>query len=163
MNKVKSCILPKLSELPPLIITQIIGYIPTKDIIKNVSLVSRQLNILSKDSVVQISVSFTSDSTPERAVQIFKQQSIQVKYLTIRNISEETQKVLTTQIKALKNLQKFKVVHSRDQTFKFTMKFFSQLFQWRIEPENNWRMSATEEVDSEFCRLWWLHYIKTRV
>ena len=119
----------KLNALPFEIIIQIIGYLPTKDIIENVSLVSRQLNLLSKDSFVKISVSFTRDSTPEKAINIFEQRSSQIKDLTIANISEETQKVLTTQIGALKNLQKCTVVFSEDQTFKFPLKFFSQLFQ----------------------------------
>jgi hypothetical protein len=118
-----------LTEFPLEIIIQIISYLPTKEIVKNVSLVSKQLNLLSKDSFVGISVSLTSDSTPEKAIQIFEQRSSQIKQLMITNISEETQKVMTNQIGTLKNLQKFEIIHSSNQTFKFPKKCFIRLFQ----------------------------------
>jgi hypothetical protein len=122
-------LLKKLTELPLEVVVWIISYLPTIDIVKNVSLVCKQLNLLSKDSDVGISVSLTSDSTPEKVIQIFEQRSSQIKHLMITNISEETQKVLTNQIGSLKCLQKFEIIHSSNQTYKFPKKCFIQLFQ----------------------------------
>ena len=115
--------------MPPEIIIKIISYLPTKDLVKNVSLVSKQLNLLSKDSFVGVSVSLTQDSTPEKVTLIFEHRSSQIRDLTINNVSEETQQVLTNRIGSLKNLQTFKVVRNINQTYTFPKKFLTQLFQ----------------------------------
>jgi hypothetical protein len=134
-----------LTEFPLGIIIQIISYLPTKEIVKNVSLVSKQLNLLSKDSDVGISVSLTSDSTPEKVIHIFEQRSSQIKHLMITNISEESQKVLTNQIGSLKCFQKFETIHSSNQTYKFPKKCFIQLFQLKHIKELELRGDLFEE------------------
>ena len=119
----------KLTVMPPEIIVQIISFLPTKDIVNRASLVSKQFHMLSKESFVAISVLLMPDSTPEKAMQIFAHRSSQIRDLTLDNISEETQKVLTNQIGSLKNLHTCKVVRNINQTYTFPKKFLTQLFQ----------------------------------
>jgi hypothetical protein len=48
----------EMTDLPPELLIKILSHIPTKQLVKHVGLVSKQMNDLSKDSGVGISVTF---------------------------------------------------------------------------------------------------------
>jgi hypothetical protein len=117
----------EFNQLPLEIQAMIISYLPTYDIAKNVGLISKQLNELSKDSSVRISVDFNSETHQETAAHLLHFRASQISEMKLYNIPKDIQKVVIDEIGSLKNLAKFESF--TDQDFKLTNQFTKKLFQ----------------------------------
>jgi hypothetical protein len=107
-----------LFDFPDEIITRIISYLPTHDIVRTISLVSERMNHLSKDSSVGISV----NSKTLNFVLAIPERTRQITHLKLYN------SILSTlQIVDMKNLKTIKMVYST--TAKFTQQFIEALPQ----------------------------------
>jgi hypothetical protein len=97
----------KIEDLPTEILLKIINYIPMKDVPRNVSLVSKQMNLLSNDSSVGVVVEFTKNTTLEAAQNTFKKLSNRISALYFNSGTKvEIIKMLFDQISTLTLLNK---------------------------------------------------------
>ena len=94
----------EFNQLPPEIQAKIISYLPTNDIVKNVGLISKELNELSKDSSVRISVDFNSKTHQETAAQLLHFRASHIREMKLYIIPKDIQKVVIDEIGSLKNL-----------------------------------------------------------
>ena len=116
----------EITDLPPEILIKILSHIPTKQLVRHVGLVSRQMNELSKDSGVGISVTFYQGIKPERVEDIFKNRSHQLHELTLKKgVSKICFRFFSTALTSLLNLKKLDI--STDGPL--TKEFMAQLFQ----------------------------------
>ena len=118
----------KITDLPTEILIKIFNRCSTKDLMKNVSLVSKQMNVLSKDPSVGISVRFNEDTQPERAKHIFENMSSRIASLILssgtREENQEILQMLIDQISLLSRLDRL-IIYKSEKVI--TKKFLTQL------------------------------------
>ena len=103
-----------LADLPTEILIKIIKKIKTSDLLRNVSLVSKQMNVLSKDGSVEIRVNFDKNSVPETARSFFKQKSNQITSVIIGSqTNSEILNILMNHIQLLPKLKKLSIWDSK--------------------------------------------------
>jgi hypothetical protein len=90
-----------ISNLPTEILLKILKNIKTTDLLTNVSFVSKQMNVLSKDLSFGLSFAIRQNTRPETALQIFKKWSNRITKLAV---STETGKETCQVIKEPINL-----------------------------------------------------------
>ena len=95
------------SDLHQEIQLKIIEYCGSNTILKSVSLVSKSMNVLSRDSSVGLNIGLSKATKPEIVSKIFHQRSNQIHNLRLNEISEETLQVVISLIGCLTNLKKF--------------------------------------------------------
>jgi hypothetical protein len=97
----------KIEDLPTEILLKIINYVPMKDVQRNVSLVSKQMNLLSNDSSVGVVVEFTKNTTLAAAQNTFKKMANRILALYFNSGTKvEIIKMLFDQISTLTMLNK---------------------------------------------------------
>ena len=102
----------QFTDLPHKVLVKIINYLPTKTIVRDLSLVSKQLNDLSKNPSVQIQVRLSSEINPESFQNIF-QRSSQIESLELKTLkSSEGIKILTNHAEKLSSLTKLCIISS---------------------------------------------------
>ena len=112
----------ELFDLPDEILIKIIGYLPTNDIVRRVTLVSKKMNSLSKDSSVGISV----NSETVNSVLAIPERARQVMQLDLYRFS-----LSVDQIVGMKNLKTIKILNELEpqRTILFHKEFIEGLTQ----------------------------------
>ena len=112
-SKVKKSTL-ELADFSDEILLKIICDLPTKDIFKNVSLVSKKMNNLTKDSTVPICGNFKHSETS--AIKIISERARQISKLELSYEKFSAFKLATNKISQMSNLSTIKI--STDQQLK---------------------------------------------
>ena len=96
---------PELADFPDEILLKIICHLSTKDIFKNVSLISKKMNNLTKDSSVPICVNFGHSETSENcAIKIISERAKQVSTLKLFFNNISILKMTMDKISQMRNL-----------------------------------------------------------
>ena len=132
-----------IQDFPPEILIKILGYVADKDLIRNVSCVSKAMYELTKDKTFGISAKFDRKMNLQKAQNLMRTRSHQLQEITLRiGVTCKTFAFLTNEISALTNLRKLDI--STD--FTLTKQFTTQLFQ--IESLTDLTLNATLEDSS---------------
>jgi hypothetical protein len=97
-----------ISDLPNEILVKIVNFLPTRDILVNVGLVSKHLNDVSKDSYVGINVKLTTEKTgqPEVIQNVLSLRNKQIKTLEVSLFSSQAMETMSSVIGQLSQLKK---------------------------------------------------------
>ena len=109
---------PKLTNLPPEILTRILNNLSTPDLLRNVALVSKQFGGLTKCSNVSIRAHFKKYSTTILNLQEFlKERFHQIKEVSFCCDNSKHLKELTRQVLSIKKLESFKLEMNFQEEF----------------------------------------------
>ena len=139
----------QLTDLPTEILIKILQCLRTSDLAKEVSLVSKLINVLSKDSSIGIAFNFNDSTTEKRAKTIFKFRSNQIFYLFLSCARVPILKVVTDNISLLTNIKRLEIW---DDEYKVSIPktFLEQLSQLkklkRLAIQSRFEKSSLNEI-----------------
>jgi hypothetical protein len=117
----------ELNDLPPEILIQIINCLFTRDIVRNVSNVSKRMNLLSSDSSVGITLQLTDKTDTSRISDILQSRSKQIHGLMLYLLEEEALDIVTNHIELLSEVKKIYILAM--PSYKFPKRHMTQLTQ----------------------------------